>query len=347
MDLTTTYMGLELRSPLMVGAAAPLTEDIDNLKRIEDAGAGAVVLHSLFEEQIRQDSLELHHHLQHGTHSFAEALTYFPEPEIFHVGPDAYLEHIRKAKEMIGIPIVGSLNGSTQGGWTDYARSIQQAGADALELNIYAIPTDLHLTAAEIEQQYLDVLKAVKSVVTIPVAVKLSPYFTSLANMAYRLTLEGANGLVLFNRFYQPDIDVEALEVRPNVLLSTPQDMRLPMRWIAILYGRVQADLAGTGGIQKGVDAVRMLMAGAKVTMIVGALLRHGIEHLRDLDRELRHWMEEHEYGSVQQLQGSMSQLYCPNPSEFERVQYMKAIQTYKPDFQPMVGSAFALNHEG
>jgi dihydroorotate dehydrogenase (fumarate) len=191
------------------------------------------------------------------------------------------------------------------------------------------------------------VLKAVKSVVTIPVAVKLSPYFTSLANMAHRLTLEGANGLVLFNRFYQPDIDVEVLEVRPNVLLSTPQDMRLPMRWIAILYGRVQADLAGTGGIQKGVDAVRMLMAGAKVTMIVGALLRHGIEHLQDLDRELRHWMEEHEYGSVQQLQGSMSQLYCPNPSEFERVQYMKAIQTYKPDFQSMVESAFVLNHEG
>ena len=329
MDLTTTYMGLELRSPLVVGAAAPLSEDIDNLKRMEDAGAGAVVLHSLFEEQIEQEMFELHHHLQYGTESYPEALTYFPEPEIFHVGPVLYLEHIRNAKESVKIPIIASLNGSTLGGWTNYARQIAQAGADALELNIYYIPTDPHLTSAEIEQQYLDILKAVKASVTIPVAVKLSSYFTNMANMANRLTLVGANALVLFNRFYQPDIDIEALEVKPNILLSTSQAMRLPMRWIAILYGRIDTDLAATSGIQRGVDVVRMVMAGAKVTMIVGALMRHGIEHLQEIERELQQWMQEHDYTSLSQLQGTMSQLYCPHPSEFERVQYMKAIQTY------------------
>lgn len=331
MDLSTTYLGLELRSPLVVGAAAPLTEDLDNLKRMEDAGAAAVVLHSLFEEQIRQDMLDLHHHLQFGTESYAEALTYFPEPDIFHVGPEHYLNHIRKAKEQVKIPIIASLNGCTPGGWVDYARQIEQAGADALELNLYSIPTDLDRSSAEVEQQDLEVLQAIRSEVEIPVAVKLSPFFTNLANMSKRLTLAGANGLVLFNRFYQPDIDIEALEVYPHVLLSTPQDMRLPMRWIAILYGRIAADLAATSGVQRGTDVVRMLMVGAKVTMIVGALLRHGIAHLQQMEVELRHWMTENEYHSVHQLQGSMSQLNCPNPSEFERVQYMKAIQTYKP----------------
>lgn len=331
MNLTTTYMGLELRSPLVVGAAAPLTEDLDNIKRMEDFGAAAVVLHSLFEEQIEQDLFELHHHLQQGIESYAEALTYFPEPDIFHVGPDLYLEHIRKAKEIVNIPIIASLNGSTMGGWTTYARQIEQAGADALELNIYSIPTELHLTGADIEQEYLDILRAVKTVVTIPVAVKLSPYFTNMANMAHRLALEGANALVLFNRFYQPDIDVEDLEVRPSVLLSTPQAMRLPMRWIAILYGQVLTDFAATGGIHKGIDVVRMVMAGAKITMVVSALLRHGIEHLQDIERELRQWMRDHDYGSITQMHGTMSQLYCPNPRDFERVQYMKALQTYKP----------------
>jgi dihydroorotate dehydrogenase (fumarate) len=329
MDLTTTYMGLELRSPLVVGAAAPLTEDLGNLMRMEDAGAAAIVLHSLFEEQIQLDSLELHHHLSQGIESYAESLTYFPEPQIFHIGPERYLKHISRAKELVKIPIIASINGSTPGGWIEYAHQIEQAGADALELNIYSIPTDLDLTSTEIEQQYLDVVRSVRTAVNIPFAVKLSPYFTNLANMAKRLTLEGANGLVLFNRFYQPDINIEVLEVHPNVLLSTPQDMRLPMRWIAILYGRINADFAATGGIQHGTDVVRMLMAGAKVTMIVSSLLRHGIEHLRDIERELYHWMNENDYGSVHQLQGCMSQLNCPNPSEFERVQYMKAIQTF------------------
>ncbi len=331
MDLTTTYMGLELRSPLVVGAAAPLTEDIDKIKRMEDAGAAAVVLHSLFEEQLHLDQLELHHHLVQGTHSFAESLTYFPEPEFFHVGPDVYLNHIRQAKESVDIPIIASLNGNTPGGWTEYARQIEQAGADALELNIYTVPNVLDLEGAELEQQYLSVVRAVRAAVTIPVAVKLSPYFTNLANMAKRLTLEGANGLVLFNRFYQPDIDIDELEVRPNVILSSPYDMRLPTRWIAILYGRISTDFAATGGVQRGTDVIRMMMAGAKVVMIVSALLRHGIEHLQDIDRELRHWMTEHEYASVQQMQGTMSQINCPNPNEFERAQYMKAVQDYRP----------------
>ncbi|HEY9819051.1 MAG TPA: dihydroorotate dehydrogenase-like protein [Candidatus Obscuribacterales bacterium] len=337
MDLTTIYLGLELRSPLVVGAAAPLTEDIQHLRQMEDAGAAAVVLHSLFEEQLRSDRLELHHHLEYGTESFAEALTYFPEPDLFHVGTDIYLNHIRAAKDMVDIPIIASLNGSTLGGWTDYARQIQAAGADALEINIYAIPTDLHTSAADIEQQYLDILKAVKSVVQIPVAVKLSPYFSNMAHMAHQLYEAGTDGLVLFNRFYQPDIDIEELEVRPHVLLSTPQDMRLPMRWIALLYGRIPVDFAATSGIHKGQDVVRMLMAGATVTQLVSVLLRHGIGHLKNIEQELQTWLQEHDYESVQQLRGSMSQLRCPNPSEFERAQYMKAIQTYQPDWMSSV----------
>jgi len=329
MDLTTTYLGLALKSPLVVGAAAQLTEDIDNLRRMEDCGAAAVVLHSLFEEQIRHDTLELHHHLEYGTESFAEALTYFPEPGFFHVGPDAYLNHISRAKALVDIPIIASLNGCTPGGWIDYARQIEQAGADALELNIYWIPTDLDLTGAEVEQKYLDILQTVRAVVNIPVAVKVSPYFSNMANMAKRLSEGGANGLVLFNRFYQPDVDIDDLEVRPHVLLSTPQAMRLPMRWIAILYKRVQADLAATSGIHKGHDIVRMMMVGAKVTMIVSVLLRHGIEYLHVMESELRQWMEEHEYSSIREMQGTMSQVNSPDPSEFERAQYMKAVQTF------------------
>jgi dihydroorotate dehydrogenase (fumarate) len=324
-------MGLPLRSPLVVGAAAPLTENLDNFKRMEDAGAAAVVLHSLFEEQIRQNRLDLHHHLEHGTYSFAEALTYFPEPEAFHIGPEVYLEHIHKAKAMIDIPIIASLNGSTLGGWTDYAQQLQQAGADALELNIYSIPTDLDVTGAEIEQQYVEILVAVRSAVTLPVAIKVSPYFSNMANMAKRFADAGADALVLFNRFYQPDIDIDELTVRPHVLLSTPQALRLPLHWIAILYERVSADLAATSGIHHARDVIQMLMTGATVTQMVSVLLRHGIEHLQVIEQELHAWLEENEYASLQQLRGSMSQRNCPNPSEFERVQYMKALQTYQP----------------
>lgn len=331
MTLTTTYLGLTLRSPLVVGAAPPLSEDLDTLKRLEDAGAAAVVMHSVFEEQIRLDRLELHHHLEYGTHSFAEALTYFPEPEIFPVGSEQYLDHIRQAKEKLDIPIIGSLNGSSLGGWVEYAQNIQQTGADAIELNIYWIPTDLDLSGAEVEAQYLEIVKQVKAQVTIPVAVKLSPFFSNTANMAKRLCEAGADALVLFNRFYQPDIDIEALEVRPQLLLSTPEALRLPMHWIGILYGRIPADLAATSGIHNAQDVVRLLMAGAAVTQIVGALLRHGVGHLRSIEQDLEHWFTEHEYESVSQLRGTMSQRNCPDPSQFERVQYMKTLQTYHP----------------
>ena len=331
MDITTTYLGLKLKSPLVPGAAAPLTENLDNLKIMEDSGAGAVVLHSIFEEQLTQEEYELHHHLTYGTESFAEALSYFPEPETFHVGAEEYLEHISKAKEMVDIPIIPSLNGSTLGGWTYFAKLMESAGADALELNIYNIPTDLHMTGAQVEENYLEILKAVKAEVSIPVALKLSPYFSNMANMAKRFGEAGADGLVLFNRFYQPDIDLEELVVRPNILLSTPQSLRLPMRWIAILYGRIEADLAATSGINKGQDCLKMLMAGAKITQVCSALLRHGIPYLRTLEQEMVGWLEEHEYESVQQLQGSLSQVNCPNESSFERVQYMQGIQSYQP----------------
>jgi dihydroorotate dehydrogenase (fumarate) len=331
MNLTTSYLGLTLRSPLVVGAAAPFSEDLDTLKRLEDAGAAAIVMHSVFEEQIRQDTLELHHHLEYGTHSFAEALTYFPEPEIFHVGAEHYLAHIRQAKAMLGIPIIGSLNGTSMGGWVDYARNIQDAGADALELNIYWIPTDPDLSGAAVEAQYLEILTEVKAQVTIPVAVKLSPFFSNTAYMAKQLCQAGADGLVLFNRFYQPDIDIEALEVRPQLLLSTPQALRLPMHWIGLLYGQVEGDLAATSGIHNAQDVIRLLMAGATVTQVVSALLRHGLGYLRTIEQDLLDWLTEHEYESVAQLRGTMSQKNCPDPSQFERVQYMKTLQTYHP----------------
>ena len=328
MDLSTTYLGLKLRSPL-VAAASPLSEEVDAIKQMEDAGAAAVVLYSLFEEQLRQDRLELAQHLEHGTESFAEALTYFPEPEEFRLGPDEYLEHIAKAKAAVKIPIVASLNGSSTGGWTQYAKAIEKAGADALELNIYYIPTDMDLTSMQVEQNYLDILKAVKSEVHIPVAVKLSPFFTNFANMAKRLDDAGANGLVLFNRFYQPDIDLETLEIRPNILLSTPMAMRVPLRWIALLFGKLKGSLAGTSGIHRASDVLKMLMAGADITMLCSALIRHGVRQIGVIERDLVAWMEEHEYTSVTQLKGSLSQKNCAEPSAFERAQYMKAISQF------------------
>jgi dihydroorotate dehydrogenase (fumarate) len=337
MDLTTTYLGMKLRTPL-VPSASPLSEEIDNIKRMEDAGASAVVLSSLFEEQLLLDRYELHHQLTHGTESFAEALTYIPEPpelphelEDIRLGAEDYLERIRKAKEAVAIPIIASLNGVSIGGWTDYANLIQEAGADALELNIYYIPTDPTLTGAEVEQTYLNILTMVKSLVTIPVAIKLSPFFSNLANMASRLDEAGADGLVLFNRFYQPDIDLDNLVVRPNVILSTPQALRLPLRWIAILYGRIRADLAATSGIHTAQDVIKMLMAGANVTMLCSVLLRHGVSHIRLIEQGLRQWMEDREYESVAQMQGSMSQIHCENPGEFERAQYVRALHSFKP----------------
>jgi dihydroorotate dehydrogenase (fumarate) len=331
MDLRTTYLNLQLRTPLVVSACAPLSEDVGNIKRMEDAGASAVVLHSLFEEQLRLERQEFHHHMTAGTESFPEALTYFPEPSQFNLGPEEYLKHIRDAKEAVDIPIIASLNGTTVGGWTEFARQIQQAGADALELNIYYIPTGLNLSGAEVEQTYVDIVKAVRAAVTMPVAVKLSPFFSNVANMAKRLDVAGADGLVLFNRFYQPDIELEELAVKPSIILSTPQAMRLPMRWIAILFGRIDADLAATSGIHTARDVAKMLMAGADVTMLCSVLLAKGIEQIGDIERELTQWLEEHWYDSVHQMKGSMSQMRCPDPSSFERAQYMRALTSYRP----------------
>ncbi|HYG24612.1 MAG TPA: dihydroorotate dehydrogenase-like protein [Verrucomicrobiae bacterium] len=328
MDLATNYLGLKLRTPLVV-AACPLSEEIDNIKEMEDAGAAAVVLYSLFEEQLRQDQLELNQRMEQGTFSSPESLTYFPEPEEYHLGPEEYLNHIAKAKAAVHLPVIASLNGSSTGGWTNYAKKIEQAGADALELNIYYIPTDPNLTGNEVEQTYLDILKSVKSAVTIPVAVKLSPFFSNFANMAKKLDDAGADGLVLFNRFYQPDIELETLEVKPNILLSTPMAMRVPLRWVALLYDRIRADLAATSGVHRASDALKMLMAGADVTMLCSVLIRHGIQQIRHIERELAQWMEEHEYVSVQQLRGSLSQKNSANPTAFERAQYMKALATF------------------
>ncbi|MCC6231889.1 MAG: dihydroorotate dehydrogenase-like protein [Verrucomicrobiales bacterium] len=325
MDLATTYLGLKLKSPL-VPSASPLSEDLDNIKRMEDAGASAVVLYSIFEEQIRLERLELHDKLLQGTESYPEALSYFPDPAELFVGVEDYLKHIERAKQATSIPIIGSINGSTLGGWTGFARQIEEAGADALELNLYSIPTSLDQSGAELERQYLDVVKAVKAAVSIPVAVKLSPFFTNFANMAKQLDDVGISGLVLFNRFYQPDIDLESLEVQPNVMYSTPMAMRLPMRWIAILYERIGADLAATSGVHRGTDAIKMIMAGASVTMVCSSLLRHGIKHLRVIEQELCDWMTEHEYGSIEQMKGCLSQKYCADPGAFERAQYIRAV---------------------
>src|SRR6266542_1874726 len=329
MNLKTTYLGLNLRTPLVV-SASPLSENLDNIKRMEDAGASAVVLYSLFEEQIRLERYELHWQSTHGTESYPEALSYLPDPHELCVGPEAYLKHIAQAKNAVMVPIIASLNGTTLSGWTNFAKQIQQAGADALELNLYHIPTDPSLPGADLEQHYVEVLKAVKAEVTIPVAVKLSPFFTNFANMAGRFDQHGANGLVLFNRFYQPDIELESLEVTPSVFYSTPMAMRLPMRWIAILHDRVGASLAATSGIHRGTDALKMLMAGADVTMLCSVLMRHGIDRLRVIEEEMVNWLREHEYESVEQLKGSLSHKNCPDSSAFERAQYMRAVGVHK-----------------
>jgi dihydroorotate dehydrogenase (fumarate) len=325
-DLSTKYLGLRLRSPLVV-SASPLSRDVGSISQMEEAGAGAVVLYSLFEEQLRQEELDLDYHLAAGTESFAESLTYFPQASEFHTGPEGYLDHIRKAKKAVSIPIIASLNGSTVGGWTKFAGEIERAGADAIECNIYYIPTDPTLSAETIENMYVEIVRVVKSTVTIPVAVKLSPFFSNLAHVAHRLDSVSTDGLVLFNRFYQPDVDLEALEIRPNVLLSTPQALRLPLTWIGVLYGRVKSSLAATSGVHNAEDVIKLLMVGADVTMMCSALMRHGINHLRHVEREIREWMEEHEYESVGQMQGCLSQLKCPDPQAFERAQYMRAVK--------------------
>lgn len=329
MDLSTTYMGLKLQNPL-VPSASPLSKDLDSIKQLEDAGASAIVMYSLFEEQIAFEAEELDYFLTRGSESFAEALNYFPAIDEFNAGPEEYLDQIRRAKETTKIPIIGSLNGVSTGGWIDYAKKIQQAGADALELNVYFLPTSLHEDPRKVENQYRIILKAVKANITIPVAVKLSPYFSAMAKMAAELDQDGADALVLFNRFYQPDIDLERLEVKPGVVLSTSNDLRLPLRWIAILYGKVKASMAGTTGVHSGIDAIKLLMAGASVAQICAVLLRNGPQYLTKILKEMQTWMEQHDYPSVTEMIGSMSQKSVAEPSAFERANYMKALNNYR-----------------
>jgi dihydroorotate dehydrogenase (fumarate) len=330
MDLTTRYLGMNLRTPL-APSASPLSDKLDNIKRMEDAGASAVVLHSLFEEQMKSEQEAIQYHLMYGSDSFPESLSFFPKPSEFVTGPEEYLSNIRKAKEAVRIPIIASLNGAAIGDWIDCARKIQQAGADAIELNVYSIPTEMDRTSLEIEQTYIDIAKAVKSAVNIPVAMKLSPFFSNMANMAKRLDQAGVDGLVLFNRFYQPDVSLAEMEVRANINLSTPQDLRLPLRWLAILYGRIKADLAATSGIHSAPDVLKMLMVGADVTMLCSVLFNKGFKVIREIETEMCEWLSEHDYQSVRQLQGSMSQKNCADPAAFERAQYMRAIMSYKP----------------
>lgn len=332
MDLTTTYMGLTLKTPL-VPSSSPLTRSLDSLKQMEDAGAGAVVLYSLFEEQITSESLTLNEHLVQGTESFAEALTYFPEADVYQRGPEAYLDHIRRAKEALDMPVIASLNGVSTGGWIKYANEIAQAGADGLELNVYYLPTHIDESSQEVEALYLDILRDVKKTVDIPVAMKLNPYFSSVAHMANRLAEAGADGLVLFNRFYQPDLDMDELAVVPNLQLSSSNELRLPLRWIAILYGRVQTDFGLTTGIHTIDDALKGLAAGSSVVMLASALMQHGIGRLRDLQIGVQHWLIDNEYESLEQLRGSLSQINCAEPAAFERANYMRVLSSYAPDY--------------
>ena len=329
MNLTTNYLGLFLKNPI-VASSSPLSHTVDSIRRLEDNGAAAVVMYSLFEEQIGFDSYYIDHHLTQGSDSYAEAISYFPDMQTYNVGPDEYMNLIRRAKEAVNIPVIGSLNGASVGGWTDYAALIEEAGADALELNVYYLPTNTDVTGMEVEALYLDILTAVRQTVNIPVAVKLSPFFSSVANMASRLAEHGADGLVLFNRFYQPDFDLENLEVAPRLVLSNSDDLRLPLRWVAILYGRLDADLAITSGIHTSHDVIKGLMAGAKVTMMASELLQKGVRRIAQVLNELVTWLHEHEYESVTQMIGSMSQKHCAEPAAFERANYMKMLQSYR-----------------
>ena len=330
MDLTTTYLGLPLSSPILPGAS-PLVDDLGLVKRLEDAGAPAIVMHSLFEEQITREGLGTIAQMELHADSFAEALSFFPPPSEFALGPDQYLEQVRRLKETVSIPVIASLNGSTDSGWVEYARLIQQAGADALELNLYKVETSLWKSCDAIERERLAVVRAVRQAVSIPIAVKLSPYYTSLAHVARQLDELGANGLVLFNRFYQPDIDVEELTVVPSLKLSKSSELLLRIRWLAILHGRLQASLALSGGVHTPLDVVKGVMAGADVVQVVSALLQHGPEHLRSLREGLQAFMVLHEYESLAQMHGSMSLESCPDPAAFERANYMRVLQSWRP----------------
>jgi len=331
-DLTTTYACLELKSPL-VASASPLSENIDNFKRMEDAGAAAVVMHSLFEEQITLESRELDCHLWQGTESFPEALTYFPELQTYNLGPEGYLQHLNRAKAAVRIPIFGSLNGVSNGTWTnwiDYARKIQDAGADALELNIHFLSTDPKMTSTDVESLYVGLVHSVKNSLRIPLAVKIGPWFSSMGNLARQLERAGANALVIFNRFYQPDFDIEESAVVPRLSLSSPQELLLRLHWAAILFPRINADIAITGGVHSGTDVLKAMMAGARVAMMTSALLKNGIGHLKIVLNELVQWMTEHEHSSIREMQGSMSKRSVAEPAAFERGNYLRVLSSFR-----------------
>ena len=328
MDLSTTYMGMKLTGPL-VASASPLSQSVATIRQLAEAGAAAVVLHSLFEEQIEHDAEELDHYLHYGADRWAESLSYFPNLGDYRLGPEQYLDHIAAAKRAVDIPIIASLNGVSPRGWTDYARQMQQAGADAIELNVYYIPTNPKLSAGDVEDVHLAILRKVKACVSIPVAMKLSPFFSSPVNMLSRLDQAGADGLVLFNRFYQPDVDIADLEVAPRLVLSTSEESRLPMRWIAILFGKVKASLAATTGIHTAEDAAKMILVGADVAMMCSALLRNGPGHLRRVRGGLAEIMKRKGYQSVSEMKGVLSHARCPEPAAFERANYMKALTEY------------------
>lgn len=329
MNLQTNYMGLQLKNPLIC-SGSPLSDNVDNIKRMEDAGAGAVVMFSIFEEQLRMENEYIETALTTGTDSFAESLSYFPLASDFAVGPDRYLDLIHKAVESVDIPIIGSLNGITNEGWIKFAKHIQEAGAEALELNIFWIPTDMDMPGADVEKNYVDIVRNVKSAVTIPVAVKLSPFFSSIANMTRRLDDAGVDALVLFNRFYQPDFNLEEMEVETRLNLSTPDEIRLPLLWIAALYGKVRCSLAATRGVHSSAEIVKYLMAGADTVMTTSALLQRGIGHLSTMLRDLQFWMGEHEYTSVSEMRGAMSMKSVRDPTNFERANYIKMLEGYK-----------------
>jgi dihydroorotate dehydrogenase (fumarate) len=327
-DLSTTYMGLQLKNPL-VASSSPLSEKIEDIHRLEDAGIAAIVMYSLFEEQIIRESLALHQALEEGTETYAEALTYLPHYGRYSVGPESYIDHLARVKQAVRIPVIGSLNGFTNGGWIDYAQKIEQAGADALELNLYVLPNNPDISSMELEDTYIKLVRDIRSRIQIPIAVKLSPFFTSLPNVARRLVDSGVNGLVLFNRFYQPDLDLDELEVVPNLVLSSSHEMRLPLRWIAILYGRVKADFGLTSGIHTAQDVLKALMAGSSVAMMASALLKYGPEHAAQVLNDMHTWMVEKEYESVNQLKGSMSQQAVGDPEAFERANYIKVLSSF------------------
>jgi dihydroorotate dehydrogenase (fumarate) len=329
-DLATTYLGLQLKHPV-VASAGPLSRTLDGIRQLEDAGAAAIVLFSLFEEQIRQENAATEHLLAAGAESFAEALDYFPAVEDYEVGPEPYLDLIRRARDATAVPIIASLNGMTREGWLDYARKIEEAGASARELNVYYIPADLTLPAREVEELYLHVLREVKAAVRIPIAMKLNPFFSALGEMARHLVSSGADGLVLFNRFYQPDFDLERLEVAPTLQLSRPEEIRLPLLWIAILHGRLEVSLAASTGVHSQDEVLKYLLAGADAVMTTSALLQHGPRHLDTLVRGLRQWLEQRGYASVEQMKGSMSQRNVAHPATFERANYIKVLESFQP----------------